>query len=66
MYNNIIKSIIDNRIGVIKKDSTLLELALFASKSSNKILAVINNSDKIVGIINYDELLVNILKNIIK
>lgn len=66
MYNNIIKSIMDNRIGVIKKDSTLLELALFASKSSNKILAVINNSDKIVGIINYDELLINILKNITK
>ena len=66
MYKNIIKSVMENRIEVVKKDSTLLEAASLVSKSSNKILAVINDSDKIVGIINYDELLVNILKNINK
>ena len=66
MYRNIIKSIMENRIEVIKKDSTLLEVASLVSKSSNKILAVINDSDKIVGIINYNQLLVNILKNINK
>lgn len=66
MYKNIIKSVMENRIEVIKKDSTLLEVASLVSKSSNKILAVINDFDKIVGIINYNELLVNILKNINK
>ncbi|WP_300369829.1 diguanylate cyclase [Brachyspira sp.] len=66
MYRSIIKSIIENRIGIIKKNSTLSELYSSVSKSSNKILAVINDSDKIVGIINYNELLVNILKNITK
>ncbi|MEI0798086.1 diguanylate cyclase [Brachyspira intermedia] len=63
MYRSIIKSIMENRIEVIKKDSTLLEVASLVSKSSNKILAVINDSDKIIGIVNYKELLVNILKN---
>lgn len=66
MYRNIIKSIMESRIEIVKKDSTLLETVSFFSKSSNKILAVINDSDKIVGMINYDELLVNILKNITK
>ena len=64
MYRNIIKSIMENRIGVIKKDSTLLELVSLASKSSSKILAVINDSDKIVGVINFNDILLNILKNI--
>lgn len=66
MYRSIIKSIMENRIGVIKKDSNLLELVSIASKSSNKILAVVNDSDKIVGVINCDNILVNVLKDISK
>ena len=64
MYRNIIKSIMENRINVVKKSSTILELIPLISKKSNKILAVTNDSDKIVGVVNYDELLVNILSKI--
>ena len=56
----------ENRIGVVKKDSNLLELASLASKSSNKILAVVNDSDKIVGIINFNDVLINLLKDVSK
>lgn len=66
MYRSIIKSIMENRIGVIKKDSNLLELVSIASKSSNKILAVVNDSDKIVGVINCDNILINVIKDISK
>lgn len=66
MYRSIVKSIMENRIGVVKKDSNLLELASLASKSSNKILAVVNDSDKIVGIINFNDVLINLLKDVSK
>ena len=64
MYRSIIKSIMENRINIVKKSSTILELIPLISKKSNKILAVTNDSDKIVGVVNYDELLVNILNKI--
>lgn len=61
MYKSIIKSIMENRISIVKKSSTILELINIICKKSNKILAVTNDSDKIVGVVNYDELLINIL-----
>ena len=63
MYRNIIKSVMENCIDIVKKDSTFLELCSIILKSSNKILAVIDN-DKIVGVIDYNDLLINILKDI--
>ena len=61
MYKSIIKSIMENRINIVKKNSTISDLISIICKKSSKILAVTNDSDKIVGVVNYDELLVNIL-----
>ena len=61
MYKSIIKSIMENRINIVKKNSTISDLIPIICKKSSKILAVTNDSDKIVGVVNYDELLVNIL-----